>query len=52
MRERSVKLNNWPFKEGEQAKFIWISSPFWHERKLMIHCYFLANGKTEKLLLD
>lgn len=52
MRERSVKLNNWPFKEGEQAKLIWISSPFWHERKLMIHCYFLANGKTEKLLLD
>ncbi|WEZ08678.1 Tn7-like element transposition protein TnsE [Priestia flexa] len=52
MRERSVKLNNWPFKKGEQAKLIWFSSPFWHERKLMIHCYFLANGKTEKLLLD
>ncbi|MGM9986958.1 MAG: Tn7-like element transposition protein TnsE [Bacillaceae bacterium] len=52
MRERSVKLNNWPFKKGEQAKLIWISSPFWHERKLMMYCYFLANGKTEKLLLD
>lgn len=52
MRNRSVKLSNWPFKKGEHVKLIWISSPFWHERKLMIHCYFFANGKTETLLLD
>ncbi|PDZ08620.1 hypothetical protein CON70_26800 [Bacillus pseudomycoides] len=31
---------------------IWISAPFWHERKLMIHGYFFADGKTEKILLD
>lgn len=52
MRERSVKLNNWPFKKGEQAKLIWISSPFWHERKLMMHGYFFANGETKKILSD
>ena len=28
MRKQQVKLNNWPFDEGEQAQLIWISSPF------------------------
>ncbi|EEL78722.1 hypothetical protein bcere0028_56650 [Bacillus cereus AH1271] len=31
---------------------IWISSPFWHERKLMMHGYFFANSETKKILLD
>lgn len=52
MSEQQVKLNNWPFKEGEQAQLIWISSPFRYEKKIMIYAYFRASGKTEKLLVD
>ncbi|WP_230584333.1 hypothetical protein [Lysinibacillus sphaericus] len=52
MTEQQVKLNNWPFKEGEQAQLIWISSPFCYEKKVMMYAYFRANGKTEKLLFD
>lgn len=52
MSEQPVKLQHWPFKKGEQAQLIWISSPFWHEKKIMIHVYFRANGETEKILAD
>lgn len=52
MSERQVKLQHWPFSKGEQAQLIWISSPFWHEKKIMIYVYFRANGKTEKILAD
>lgn len=52
MREQQVKLQNWPFKMGEQAQLIWISSPFWHEKKIMIYVYFRANRNTEKILAD
>lgn len=52
MSEQQVKLQHWPFKKGEQAQLIWISSPFWHEKKIMIHVYFRAKGKTEKILAD
>ncbi|WDV06734.1 Tn7-like element transposition protein TnsE [Lysinibacillus irui] len=52
MSDQQVKLNNWPFKEGEQAQLIWISSPFKYEKKVMMYAYFRANGKTEKLLVD
>lgn len=52
MSERQVKLKNWPFKKGEQAQLIWIGSPFQYEKKVMIHAYFRAKGKTERLLVD
>lgn len=62
MSEQQVKLQNWPFKKGEQAQLIWISSPFWHEKKIMIHVYFKVERtnensmrtevKVEKLLVD
>lgn len=52
MSEQQVKLQHWPFDEGEQAQLIWISSPFWYENKIMIHTYFRAKGKTEKILAD
>lgn len=52
MSEQQVKLQHWPFNKGEQAQLIWISSPFWHENKIMIHTYFRAKGKTEKILAD
>lgn len=52
MREQQVKLQYWPFEKGEQAQLIWISSPFWHEKKIMIHVYFRAKGKIEKILAD
>ncbi|MEC1305427.1 Tn7-like element transposition protein TnsE [Lysinibacillus capsici] len=52
MNEQQVKLQHWPFKKGEQAQLIWISSPFWHEKKVMIYVYFRASGKTEKILAD
>lgn len=52
MSEQQVKLKNWPFKEGERAQLIWISSPFHYEKKIMMYAYFRANGKTEKLLVD
>ncbi|GLC89704.1 Tn7-like element transposition protein TnsE [Lysinibacillus piscis] len=52
MNEQQVKLKNWPFKNGEKAQLIWISSPFQYEKKVMIHAYFRAKGKTEKLLVD
>ncbi|MBP3971403.1 hypothetical protein KAF80_20520 [Bacillus sp. WL1] len=52
MSKRQVKLNNWPFKEGEQAQLIWISSPFLQDKKVMIHAYFRANGRTERFLID
>ena len=52
MNKQQVKLKNWPFKNGEKAQLIWISSPFQYEKKIMIHAYFRANGKTEKLLVD
>lgn len=49
---QQVKLKKWSFKEGEQAQLIWISSPFYYEKKIMMYAYFRANGKTEKLLVD
>ncbi|MEC1180494.1 Tn7-like element transposition protein TnsE [Metasolibacillus meyeri] len=52
MSEQQVKLKNWPFRNGEKAQLIWISSPFQYEKKIMIHAYFKAKGKTEKLLVD
>lgn len=52
MSKQQVKLDNWPFKNGEKAQLIWISSPFWQGKKMMICAYFRANGKTEKLLAD
>lgn len=52
MSEQQVKLKNWPFKEGEQAQLIWISSPFHYEKKVMMYAYFRAGGKTEGLLVD
>lgn len=62
MSEQQVKLQHWPFKKGEQAQLIWISSPFWHEKKIMIYAYFKVertNGnskrtemKVEKILVD
>lgn len=52
MSEQQVKLKNWPFKEGEQAQLIWISSPFHYEKKVMMYAYFRADGKTEELLVD
>lgn len=52
MGEQQVKLKNWPFKEGEQAQLIWISSPFHYEKKVMMYAYFRADGKTEELLVD
>ena len=51
MRKQQVKLNNWPFDEGEQAQLIWISSPFC-KIKTMIHAYFRVNDRTEKLVVD
>lgn len=52
MSEQQVKLDNWPFKHGEHAQLIWISSPFRYEKKIMIYAYFRAEGRTEKLLVD
>lgn len=52
MSKRQVKLNNWPFKEGEQAQLIWISSPFSKDKKIMIYAYFRAHGRTRKILID
>ncbi|WP_337982984.1 Tn7-like element transposition protein TnsE [Lysinibacillus sp. C5.1] len=52
MSVQQVKLKNWPFKEGEQAQLIWISSPFHYEKKVMMYAYFRAGGKTEKLSVD
>ncbi|MDM5250812.1 Tn7-like element transposition protein TnsE [Lysinibacillus sp. G4S2] len=52
MIEQQVKLDNWPFKKGEQAQLIWISSPFRYDKKIMIYAYFRTKGKTEKLLVD
>lgn len=37
MSEQRVKLQHWPF---------------WHENKIMIHTYFRAKGKIEKILAD
>lgn len=49
---QQVKLDNWPFKKGEQAQLIWISSPFRYKKKIMIYAYFRAKGRTEKILVD
>lgn len=47
-----VKLENWPFKKGEQAQLTWISSPFIQEKKIMIYVYFKFKTRTEKILAD
>ncbi|MEC1722662.1 Tn7-like element transposition protein TnsE [Schinkia azotoformans] len=52
MSKQQVKLNNWPFKNGEQAQLTWISSPFLQEKKIMIYAYFRFKGRTEKLIAD
>ncbi|HDR4532711.1 MULTISPECIES: Tn7-like element transposition protein TnsE [Bacillus] len=52
MRKQQVKLNNWPFDEGEQAQLTWISSPFLQDKKTMIQAYFRVNDRTEKLVVD
>lgn len=52
MSKRQVKLDNWPFQEGERAQLIWISSPFSKDKKIMIYAYFRVNGRTEKVLVD
>lgn len=52
MSKQQVKLDNWPFENGEKAQLIWISSPFWQSKKIMIYAYFRANGKIKKLLAD
>ncbi|WEG12605.1 hypothetical protein PU629_21370 [Pullulanibacillus sp. KACC 23026] len=51
-KQQQVKLNNWPFKIGEKAQLTWISAPFSKDKKIMIHAYFRANGRTKKILLD
>ncbi|MFY3791815.1 Tn7-like element transposition protein TnsE [Ureibacillus sp. MALMAid1270] len=45
-------MNNWPFKNGEQAQLTWISSPFLQEKKIMIYAYFRFKSRTEKILAD
>ncbi|MCM3737005.1 Tn7-like element transposition protein TnsE [Bacillus cytotoxicus] len=52
MSKQQVKLNKWPFDEGEQAQLTWISSPFLQDKKMMIHAYFRVNDRTEKILVD
>ncbi|MGC4378317.1 Tn7-like element transposition protein TnsE [Fictibacillus sp. Mic-4] len=52
MSKQLVKLNNWPFQNGEKAQLTWIHSPFIHDKKIMIYAYFRAKGRTEKLLAD
>ncbi|WP_404406848.1 Tn7-like element transposition protein TnsE [Jeotgalibacillus malaysiensis] len=52
MKDHQIKLNNWPFKKGERAQLIWISSPFRYEKKVMLHAYFRAKGNTRKVLID
>lgn len=52
MSKRPVKLKNWPFKDGEQAQLIWISSPFLKDGKMMLNAYFRANGVTKAVLVD
>lgn len=52
MDNKVYKLNNWPFAKGEQAQLIWISSPFWYKKKIMIYAYFRAKGQTKKILID
>lgn len=52
MSKQQVKLNTWPFKEGERVQLTWISSPFSKDKKIMAYAYFRANGRTEKILID
>ncbi|WP_226530352.1 Tn7-like element transposition protein TnsE [Metabacillus niabensis] len=52
MSKQQVKLDNWPFKNGEKAQLVWLSSPFWQSKKIMIYAYFKAKGKTERVLAD
>ncbi|HJV17380.1 MAG TPA: hypothetical protein VJ546_08370, partial [Bacillales bacterium] len=53
MGKRLVKLKNWPFKGGEQAQLIWISSsPFLIDGKMMLNAYFRTNGVTKVILVD
>ncbi|MFA2811722.1 Tn7-like element transposition protein TnsE [Bacillus mycoides] len=52
MSEHQVKLNNWPFKDGEQAQLNWISSPFSKNKKVMLNAYFKTEDKVEKILVD
>ncbi|WP_146550781.1 Tn7-like element transposition protein TnsE [Rummeliibacillus suwonensis] len=52
MSEQQVKLENWPFKNGEQAQLLWISSPFSLNHKIMLNAYFRANEVTKKVLVD
>ncbi|GAA0322709.1 hypothetical protein GCM10008967_11510 [Bacillus carboniphilus] len=52
MSNQLVKLDNWPFKNGEKAQLTWISSPFTQDKKIMFYAYFRFKGKIEKLLAD
>ena len=52
MKERVVKISNWPFKKGIKAQLIWIGEPFQQDKKWMIKVYFRAENVTKEVTLD
>lgn len=49
---RIVKQSNWPFREGQSAQLVWISSPFQKNGKQMLRAYFRADGVTKYIEVD
>lgn len=52
MSREIVRIKNWPFEKGEQAKLIWIGEPFKQNNKWMVYAYFKVNKVTKKIMLD
>ncbi|RXI48180.1 hypothetical protein DP130_08805 [Clostridium tetani] len=52
MRKVAVKIEDWPFEKGDEAKLIWIGEPFKQKNKWMFYAYFKGDKLTKKVLLD
>lgn len=52
MKNKAVKINDWPFEKNEKAKLVWIGEPFKEKKKWMIYAYFRSNRGTKSIKTD
>lgn len=52
MKNKALKINDWPFEKNEKAKLVWIGEPFKEKKKWMIYAYFRSNRGTKSIKMD
>ena len=54
MNNKFIKLTNWPFKNNEKAKLVWIGEPFSQNKKWVVKVYFrsIIKRETKVIIVD